>query len=365
MDSNLHATQLCVSAGPPDPVENCSIINETRSRVHVECDAGHDGGMPQIFYAEVYLHPQHILQSNISAFNQPIFISSNLKPNTHYMFVIYAANSKDRSQTVAIIANTKAGVSNKSEYFVIKLFNYRYPVEKIGKCPTQYGKEDPRAAAVLNRYVTVTQLTQKLRQSDVTSQTNCSSLHKSEYARVIFVHVSTNKYIHKSIVKKMLGQEDGAPLVNGVLCLSTPKHNGKCSIGTFEKGGFVRSLRTPLATGLQSDRGLIEDAGDDHCLQVKFSCTFLFIPIHTGKFKCRYINIPAPRFCDTSLIFQEEKKKLKYRCVEISEDEIDLSSCEDYCEEIGGWGKCVEPYKFQPLKSVSEDRYTSVSNSPF
>ncbi|KAG1649563.1 NKG2-C type II integral membrane protein [Nymphon striatum] len=50
---------------------------------------------------------------------------------------------------------------------------------------------------------------------------------------------------------------------------------------------------------------------------------------------------------------------------EISEDEIDLSSCEDYCEEIGGWGKCVEPYKFQPLKSVSEDRYTSVSNSPF
>ncbi|KAG1709805.1 hypothetical protein GQR58_002772 [Nymphon striatum] len=144
MDSNLHATQLCVSAGPPDPVENCSIINETRSRVHVECDAGHDGGMPQIFYAEVYLHPQHILQSNISAFNQPIFISSNLKPNTHYMFVIYAANSKDRSQTVAIIANTKAGVSNKSEYFVIKLFNYRYPVEKIGKCPTQYGKEDPR-----------------------------------------------------------------------------------------------------------------------------------------------------------------------------------------------------------------------------
>ncbi|KAG1679566.1 Neuralized-like protein 4 [Nymphon striatum] len=41
---------------------------------------------------------------------------------------------------------------------------------------------------------------------------------------------------------------------------------------------------------------------------------------------------------------------------EISEDEIDLSSCEDYCEEIGGWGKCVEPYKFQPLKSVSEDR---------
>ncbi|KAG1709807.1 hypothetical protein GQR58_002772 [Nymphon striatum] len=343
MDSNLHATQLCVSAGPPDPVENCSIINETRSRVHVECDAGHDGGMPQIFYAEVYLHPQHILQSNISAFNQPIFISSNLKPNTHYMFVIYAANSKDRSQTVAIIANTKAGVSNKSEYFVIKLFNYRYPVEKIGKCPTQYGKEDPRLNCLWQL---------QLFQPDL-GNTFCKLIHFENFllnAIILSSHVSTNKYIHKSIVKKMLGQEDGAPLVNG---------------GTFEKGGFVRSLRTPLATGLQSDRGLIEDAGDDHCLQVKFSCTFLFIPIHTGKFKCRYINIPAPRFCDTSLIFQEEKKKLKYRCVEISEDEIDLSSCEDYCEEIGGWGKCVEPYKFQPLKSVSEDRYTSVSNSPF
>ncbi|KAG1683725.1 hypothetical protein GQR58_009783 [Nymphon striatum] len=46
---------------------------------------------------------------------------------------------------------------------------------------------DIRAAAILDRYVTVTQLTQKLRQSDVTSQTNCPSLHKSEYARAIFV----------------------------------------------------------------------------------------------------------------------------------------------------------------------------------
>ncbi|KAG1660271.1 Ethanolaminephosphotransferase 1 [Nymphon striatum] len=44
---------------------------------------------------------------------------------------------------------------------------------------------------------------------------------------------------------------------------------------------------------------------------------------------------------------------------EISEDEIDLSSCEDYCEEIGGWGKCVEPYKFQPLKS-----YSAIDTSP-
>ncbi|KAG1709806.1 hypothetical protein GQR58_002772 [Nymphon striatum] len=259
MDSNLHATQLCVSAGPPDPVENCSIINETRSRVHVECDAGHDGGMPQIFYAEVYLHPQHILQSNISAFNQPIFISSNLKPNTHYMFVIYAANSKDRSQTVAIIANTKAGVSNKSEYFVIKLFNYRYPVEKIGKCPTQYGKEDPRAAAVLNRYVT------------------CN---------------------HQLRAMNLL-----------------------LSLHTFELLVATAALPTRFR---------------EYILQ-----TYSFRE------------------------FSEEKKKLKYRCVEISEDEIDLSSCEDYCEEIGGWGKCVEPYKFQPLKSVSEDRYTSVSNSPF
>ncbi|KAG1709801.1 hypothetical protein GQR58_002772 [Nymphon striatum] len=258
MDSNLHATQLCVSAGPPDPVENCSIINETRSRVHVECDAGHDGGMPQIFYAEVYLHPQHILQSNISAFNQPIFISSNLKPNTHYMFVIYAANSKDRSQTVAIIANTKAGVSNKSEYFVIKLFNYRYPVEKIGKCPTQYGKEDPRSRGRVN-------------------PTECSASLLELQAMV-----GKSYFSHRS-------QE--------LACL----------------------------------------AGD---------------PLHRDH----------PTLYSNS---EEEKKKLKYRCVEISEDEIDLSSCEDYCEEIGGWGKCVEPYKFQPLKSVSEDRYTSVSNSPF
>ncbi|KAG1693506.1 Protein kinase C iota type [Nymphon striatum] len=33
---------------------------------------------------------------------------------------------------------------------------------------------------------------------------------------------------------------------------------------------------------------------------------------------------------------------------EISEDEIDLSLCEDYCEEIGGWGKEVMITYIQP-----------------
>ncbi|KAG1660878.1 hypothetical protein GQR58_021828 [Nymphon striatum] len=34
--------------------------------------------------------------------------------------------------------------------WVRDLGNYRYPVEKIGKCPTQYGKKDPRFKEVEN-----------------------------------------------------------------------------------------------------------------------------------------------------------------------------------------------------------------------
>ncbi|KAG1697214.1 Ribonuclease P protein subunit p29 [Nymphon striatum] len=39
---------------------------------------------------------------------------------------------------------------------------------------------------------------------------------------------------------------------------------------------------------------------------------------------------------------------------EISEDEIDLSSCEDYCEEIGGWGKKLDIQNIE-LKLLKAD----------
>jgi hypothetical protein len=38
----------------------------------------------------------------------------------------------------------------------------------------------------------------------------------------------------KSILKKNCGQED-APLANGALCLSTPKHNGKSDTANHDK----------------------------------------------------------------------------------------------------------------------------------
>jgi len=40
-------------------------------------------------------------------------------------------------------------------------------------------------------------------------------------------------YKQKPIVKKKKLQENGPPLANGALCLSTPKHNGKSGTASY------------------------------------------------------------------------------------------------------------------------------------
>src|SRR5277367_4108747 len=45
---------LLLYTGPPDPLQNCTIVNQTEDSLHVECSEGFDGGLPQLFFMEVY-----------------------------------------------------------------------------------------------------------------------------------------------------------------------------------------------------------------------------------------------------------------------------------------------------------------------
>ncbi|KAK7074662.1 hypothetical protein SK128_011972 [Halocaridina rubra] len=42
-----------IPAGPPDPPKNCTIINQTTDTIEVQCSAGFDGGLTQVFYMEL------------------------------------------------------------------------------------------------------------------------------------------------------------------------------------------------------------------------------------------------------------------------------------------------------------------------
>ncbi|XP_019764544.2 nephrin [Dendroctonus ponderosae] len=90
-----------IGAGKPDPLHNCSIVNRTNDSLEVECTEGFDGGQPQYFRLEVYDRKTGLIQANVSA-KFPLFIVSGLDPGTELKMVIYAANSKGRSDPVLL-----------------------------------------------------------------------------------------------------------------------------------------------------------------------------------------------------------------------------------------------------------------------
>ncbi|OQR77238.1 hemicentin-2-like [Tropilaelaps mercedesae] len=69
-------------AGPPEPVHNCTTVNQTEDSVTVACHEGYDGGMEQTFHMEVH------------DAEQP------------YVVAIWASNARGQSPPTMLIAHT-------------------------------------------------------------------------------------------------------------------------------------------------------------------------------------------------------------------------------------------------------------------
>ncbi|KAF5299118.1 hypothetical protein FQR65_LT09476 [Abscondita terminalis] len=98
-------------AGKPDPLSNCTVINQTMDSIQVECVEGFNGGLQQMFILEVYDIYLNKLITNIST-KHPEFFVSGLNSDTNLNLVIYAVNKKGRSekrnlQTHTIKSNEK------------------------------------------------------------------------------------------------------------------------------------------------------------------------------------------------------------------------------------------------------------------
>lgn len=90
-----------IAAGKPDPPTNCSILNQTSESLVVECIEGFDGGQPQHFLLEVYDQQTGLTQANVSN-NFPSFNVNGLESGKILKIMVYAANSKGRSETVLL-----------------------------------------------------------------------------------------------------------------------------------------------------------------------------------------------------------------------------------------------------------------------
>ncbi|XP_023241347.1 hemicentin-2-like [Centruroides sculpturatus] len=95
-----------IPAGPPEEPKHCILANRTIQCLVVQCEAGNDGGLTQLFHLEIFVTESHHLQANVSISDVPVFTICNLPTQTSFLLVIYSANAKGRSKSVALRSST-------------------------------------------------------------------------------------------------------------------------------------------------------------------------------------------------------------------------------------------------------------------
>ena len=101
-------------AEKPETVTNCSAVEKVPSIVKIQCEPGHDGGLPQVFHLEVYSSPFDIngvgqLLVNRSM-NTPNFTIKGLEKGQQYYFMIYSSNPKGPSGNLTLTIKTEEPV---------------------------------------------------------------------------------------------------------------------------------------------------------------------------------------------------------------------------------------------------------------
>ncbi|CAL1289194.1 unnamed protein product [Larinioides sclopetarius] len=97
-----------VPAGPPDPLQNCTLVSFSATSFVVNCTQGvEDGGMKPKFHLIAVSMREGKDSKNVSLVNdQPQFLVRGLNPGTTYELVMYASNAKGRSTTIELLATT-------------------------------------------------------------------------------------------------------------------------------------------------------------------------------------------------------------------------------------------------------------------
>ncbi|CAL1291261.1 unnamed protein product [Larinioides sclopetarius] len=95
-----------VPVGPPETMRNCLVTNHTTDSLLIQCEPGYDGGLSQTFHLEIYSSTNEHLRGNMTSEDSPTFLVQDLLTGTSFILVLYAANAKGRSNSVALVAST-------------------------------------------------------------------------------------------------------------------------------------------------------------------------------------------------------------------------------------------------------------------
>merc|ERR1719150_2424888 len=107
-------TQPCVfhivPAGPPDPVVNCSVSNQTHSSFLVACSPGFDGGLAQVFSLAVFPAEAEAAEAGLSILNMtskvPRFRVVGLQSEKSFTLTVHSSNARGGSRGTRLAAAT-------------------------------------------------------------------------------------------------------------------------------------------------------------------------------------------------------------------------------------------------------------------
>ncbi|KAL5287698.1 hypothetical protein ACFFRR_008543 [Megaselia abdita] len=88
-------------AGEPDPLTNCTLLNQTSNGFQIECIEGFDGGLQQDFIMEVYVNGT-TRYPRICRSKTPYFEVKGLVPGVAYNVFLVAQNNKGRSNATIL-----------------------------------------------------------------------------------------------------------------------------------------------------------------------------------------------------------------------------------------------------------------------
>lgn len=77
---------------------DCIVGNQSMSTLLIKCEAGSDGGLEQTFHLEIYRSGTGKLIKKVNA-TRPVFEVDKLPRSTTFVLILYAANSKGKSDT--------------------------------------------------------------------------------------------------------------------------------------------------------------------------------------------------------------------------------------------------------------------------
>ncbi|XP_015787996.1 protein turtle-like isoform X2 [Tetranychus urticae] len=97
---------IVMPAGRPERMVNCLVSNQTGESLVISCQPGHDGGLNQTFYLQVYDYRREKLLFNLTSTLNPTFLVNGLTSGASYVFDVYSSNPKGSSNTTTLIAQT-------------------------------------------------------------------------------------------------------------------------------------------------------------------------------------------------------------------------------------------------------------------